>query len=153
MTAPAPPLPAPGEAPEQRPRPAPGLTGRIQWAGPVARPQFVDRLEAWVRAHRTVLLALGVPLLLVIVATAWNLQGWPGRVDEDEGTYVAEAWSMIYEHHLAPYTYWYDHPPLGWAQLAAYIWLTDGFARYSSSIEVGREFMLLVAVASAVLVY
>jgi 4-amino-4-deoxy-L-arabinose transferase-like glycosyltransferase len=121
--------------------------------GQIARPQFVDRLEAWVRAHRTVLLSLGIPLVLVIVATAWNLQGWPGRADEDEGTYVAEAWAMIYEHHLAPYTYWYDHPPLGWAQLAGYIWLTDGFARYSSSIEVGREFMLLVAVASSVLIY
>ena len=103
--------------------------------------------------HRTSLLSLGIPLVLVIVATAWNLQGWPGRVDEDEGTYVAEAWAMIFEHHLAPYTYWYDHPPLGWAQLAGYIWLTDGFARYSSSIEVGREFMLLVAVASSVLIY
>lgn len=103
--------------------------------------------------HRTTLLALAIPLLLVIVATAWNLQGWPGRVDEDEGTYVAEAWAIIYEHHLAPYTYWYDHPPLGWAQLAAYIWLTDGFARYASSIEVGREFMLLVTAASSVLIY
>jgi 4-amino-4-deoxy-L-arabinose transferase-like glycosyltransferase len=113
----------------------------------------VDRLEAWVRAHRTVLLSLGIPLALVIAATAWNLQGWPGRVDEDEGTYVAEAWAMISEHHLAPYTYWYDHPPLGWAQLAGYSWLTDGFARYASSIEVGREFMLLVTIASSVLIY
>ena len=116
-------------------------------------PQFVDRLAAWVRAHRTVLLSLGIPLALVIAATAWNLQGWPGRVDEDEGTYVAEAWAMIYEHHLAPYTYWYDHPPLGWAQIAGYSWLTDGFTRYASSIEVGRELMLLVTVASSVLLY
>src|SRR3984957_3051596 len=106
-----------------------------------------------IRRHRTVLLSLGIPLVLVLVATAWNLQGWPGRVDEDEGTYVAEAWAIIYEHHLAPYTYWYDHPPLGWGQLAAYIWLTDGFARYSSSVEIGREFMLVVTGASSVLVY
>jgi 4-amino-4-deoxy-L-arabinose transferase-like glycosyltransferase len=104
-------------------------------------------------SRRTVLLSLGIPLVLVIVATAWNLQGWPGRVDEDEGTYVAEAWAIIYEHHLAPYTYWYDHPPLGWGQLAGYIWLTDGFARYSSSVEIGREFMLVVTGASSVLVY
>ena len=116
-------------------------------------PPLGERQRAWLRAHRTILLTLGIPLLLVIVATAWNLQGWPGRVDEDEGTYVAEAWAMIYEHHLAPYTYWYDHPPLGWAQLAVYIWLTDGLARYASAVEIGREFMLLVTVASSVLIY
>ena len=110
------------------------------------RPLLPDRLEAWVRAHRTVLLSLGIPLALVIAATAWNLQGWPGRADEDEGTYVAEAWAIICEHQLAPYTYWYDHPPLGWAQLAGYIWLTDGFARYSSSIEIR---MLLATATSS----
>ena len=123
------------------------------WTYGRARSPLASRLEAWVRAHRTILLSLGIPLVLVIVATAWNLQGWPGRADEDEGTYVAEAWAILYEHHLAPYTYWYDHPPLGWAQLAGYIWLTDGFARYSSSIGVGREFMLLVAGASSILIY
>src|SRR6202034_1101650 len=52
-----------------------------------------------------------------------------------------------------PTPYWYAPPPLGWGQLAAYIWLTDGFARYSSSVEIGREFMLVVTGASSVLVY
>jgi 4-amino-4-deoxy-L-arabinose transferase-like glycosyltransferase len=111
------------------------------------------RLRGWVAGHRAPLIALGVPLILVTVATAWNLLGWPGRVDEDEGTYVAEAWAMLDPHHLASYTYWYDHPPLGWAQLAGYIWLTDGFARYPSAVDVGREFMLFVTVASCVLLY
>ncbi len=110
-------------------------------------------LVTWIREHRATLLALGIPLVLVTAATAWNLQGWPGRVDDDEGTYVAEAWGMIYQHHLANYTYWYDHPPLGWAQLAAYIWLTDGFARYATAVDVGREFMLLITMASSVLLY
>jgi 4-amino-4-deoxy-L-arabinose transferase-like glycosyltransferase len=144
--------PAPAEAPEEpSDGPAPGPAGRT-YRQP-AWPAFAGRLQAWVRAHRAVLPSLGIPLALVVAATAWNLQGWPGRVDEDEGTYVAEAWAIVYEHHLAPYTYWYDHPPLGWAQLAGYIWLTHGFGRYSSSIEVGREFMLLVAVASSILIY
>ena len=154
MSAAASTRPAPDEAAEEScGGPPASLAGSVQLYGPTARPQFVDRLEGWVRVHRTVLLSLGIPLALVIAATAWNLQGWPGRVDEDEGTYVAEAWAMLYEHHLAPYTYWYDHPPLGWAQIALYSWLTDGFARYASSIEVGRELMLLVAAASSVLLY
>jgi len=118
-----------------------------------ARTLGVDRPKAWARAHKASLIALGIALVLVCVATAWNLQGRPGRVDEDEGTYVAEAWGMLSEHHLANYTYWYDHPPLGWAQLAAYIWLTDGFARYPSAVMVGREFMLVVTLASSVLLF
>ncbi|HEY5396594.1 MAG TPA: hypothetical protein VIL16_14480, partial [Trebonia sp.] len=95
MSAPASTRPAPDEAPEDPlDGPEAGPAGWMQTYG-YARPQFVDRLEAWVRAHRTVLLSLGIPLLLVIAATAWNLQGWPGRADEDEGTYVAEAWAII----------------------------------------------------------
>jgi len=111
------------------------------------------RVKAWFRLHRTSLVVLSRVLLAVGAATAWNLQGWPGRVDDDEGTYVAEAWAMIYEHHLSHYTYWYDHPPLGWAQLAAYIWLTDGIRRYPSAVMVGREFMLLLTLVSCVLLY
>ena len=153
MSAPTQTRPAPSQPTGPREARFRRLARRIREGGPGFRPHFAERLKAWVILHRTTLLALGIPLVLVIVATAWNLQGWPGRVDEDEGTYVAEAWAMVFEHHLAPYTYWYDHPPLGWAQLAAYIWLTDGFARYSSSIEVGREFMLLVTVTSSVLIY
>jgi 4-amino-4-deoxy-L-arabinose transferase-like glycosyltransferase len=129
------------------------LTRRLRAARDRVGAFLAARPRAWILGHRTLLLSLGIPLALVIAATAWNLQGWPGRVDEDEGTYVAEAWAMIFEHHLAPYTYWYDHPPLGWAQLAGYIWLTDGFGRYSSSIAVGRECMIMVTVASSVLVY
>jgi 4-amino-4-deoxy-L-arabinose transferase-like glycosyltransferase len=151
VSAPAQTRPAAHQAPERPDGRLRGLGRRIRAGRPGFRPSLAAR--TWVRRHRTTLLALGIPLALVIVATAWNLQGWPGRVDDDEGTYVAQAWAMIYEHHLAPYTYWYDHPPLGWALLAAYIWLTDGFARYSSSVEVGREFMLLVTVASSVLIY
>jgi hypothetical protein len=64
----------------------------------------VDRPKAWAQAHKPSLIALGIALVLVGVATAWNLQGWPGHVDEDEGTYVAEAWAMISEHHMANYT-------------------------------------------------
>ena len=111
------------------------------------------RFTAWAVPRRASLIALGVPLVLVTVAMAWNLMGWPGRVDEDEGTYVAEAWAMISPHHLANYTYWYDHPPLGWALLAGYLWLTDGLARYPTAVLAGREFMLLLTMVSCVLLF
>lgn len=61
-----------------------------------------------------------VPTLLVFVSAlvigAWNVTGSPVFQD-DEGTYVAQALA-VQRGDLAPYTYWYDHPPLGWIQLA-----------------------------------
>ena len=92
-------------------------------------------------------------LIFVAVVSGWNLQGWPGRVNDDEGIYVAEAWAMLVPHHISNYTYWYDHPFLGWAQLAGYIWLTDGFHRYSSAVMVGREFMWVINLVSCAILY
>ena len=42
------------------------------------------------------------------------------RAIDDEGVYVAQAWAIIIFTRLAPYTYWYDHPPLGWIQLSLF---------------------------------
>ena len=94
-------------------------------------------------------------LLLVVVglATAWNLEGFPGRVDDDEGTYVSQAWAIIYMHTLTHYSYWYDHPPLGWIQIAAFAWITDGFNRVADAVYVGREFMWCLTLVGCVLVY
>src|ERR1700722_10639206 len=92
-------------------------------------------------------------LVIVGLATAWNLEGWPGRVDDDEGTYVAQAWAIVYEHTLTHYSYWYDHPPLGWIQIAAFAWITDGFNRVAAAVFVGREFMWCLTLAGCVLLY
>ena len=111
------------------------------------------RSRRWWRAHWRSAAVL-VPVLTVAgVVTGWNLQGWPGRVDDDEGTYVAEAWAMLYQHHLSHYTYWYDHPPLGWAQIALFGWLTDSFHRVSSAVMLGREFMWCLTLAGCVLLF
>lgn len=41
----------------------------------------------------------------------------PAPTDE-EGTYVSQAWALLHLDKLAPYTYWYDHPPFGWMTIA-----------------------------------
>ncbi|MEU7867444.1 glycosyltransferase family 39 protein [Dactylosporangium sp. NPDC049140] len=94
------------------------------------------------------------PLLVVAgLVNGWNLHGWPGRINDDEGTYVDQAWAMLDHGALAHYTYWYDHPFLGWAIIAGYAGLTDGFDRAPSGVMVGREVMLIAALVSCALLW
>jgi 4-amino-4-deoxy-L-arabinose transferase-like glycosyltransferase len=112
------------------------------------------RMRAWYLRHRKTLVIL-VPILVVVgAANAWNLQGWPLYHNDDEGTYVAQAWAMMQSHHhLAHYTYWYDHTPGGWALMAAYFWMTGALHRYPLAVMAGREFMWLVNLLACVFLY
>jgi 4-amino-4-deoxy-L-arabinose transferase-like glycosyltransferase len=110
-------------------------------------------VRPWLVRHRASLLLLSGATAVVGAAMAWNLQGYPGRADDDEGTYVSRAWAMLQEHHLSNYTYFWDHPFFGWAQIAAWARLTDGFALNSRAVMAGREFMLAVTLVSCVLLY
>ncbi|GAA2396801.1 hypothetical protein GCM10010420_23160 [Streptomyces glaucosporus] len=88
---------------------------------------------------------------LVVAVQAWNLGGFPG-VGDDEGTYLAQAWAVRTGEGLAHYTYWYDHPPVGWLQLAALTWLPELLLPDLASVVAGRVVMLLPAAASCLLV-
>ncbi len=72
---------------------------------------------------------------------------------QDEGTYVAQAWSVFHLGQLAPYTYWYDHPPAGWIQLGWLAQIAGGLVSFPSAIEMGRFVMLLFQIASLALLY
>ncbi|GGF41469.1 ArnT family glycosyltransferase [Subtercola lobariae] len=81
-----------------------------------------------------------------------NITGAPQRID-DEGTYTAQAWAIDRLGSLTHYTYWYDHPPLGWIQIALYARLTNAFGRYDYAVFAAREFMVVVTMVSAVLLW
>jgi Dolichyl-phosphate-mannose-protein mannosyltransferase len=111
-------------------------------------PGLVERL----RAHRaSIALLLGL-LMVVAVAHATGMARAPQRVD-DEGTYVAQAWTVQHWRTLGHYTYWYDHPPLGWLLLAAWTTATGAFDRAATAVAAGREFMLVLQLVSAALLY
>ena len=144
MTATLPtPLAPAAHVPAQRPRPA--TTPPTRW----------QRLRG------------RLPLLLTLAATAvlfgWNLNGYPEYLNDDEGTYYAQAWAVLHGD-LAHYTYWYDHPPLGWLQLALFLkplqWVFHLFGQLSGSADevvpvmgAGRLFMTGIAVGTAAAVY
>jgi intracellular septation protein A len=81
-----------------------------------------------------------------------NMGGSPQRID-DEGTYTAQAWSIGAFGELTHYTYWYDHPPVGWIQLAAYTGLTGAFERYDVAVLAAREAMVFFTLVAVVLVW
>lgn len=103
-------------------------------------------------ATRRVDLILQLVLLVVAaVVVGTNLLRWPG-IQFDEGTYISYSWA-IQHGRLANYTYSYGHPPLGW--LLIFFWIEAGgfFGHAVFSIDHGREFMLLVCLASCSLLY
>lgn len=107
---------------------------------------------AWFRRHAASLGWLLPVLAVTVVVQAWNMSGTPQRID-DEGTYTAQAWAIAHLGEITHYTYWYDHPPLGWIQIAGYTSLTGAFARYPFAVEAGREAMVFFAAVSSILLF
>jgi intracellular septation protein A len=97
-----------------------------------------------------------VLLLMLLIPIGWftgrNMTGYPARF-EDEGTYVSQAWAILYRGTLAHYTYWWDHSSLAWIMLAGWMRLTDALDRYGSAITAGREFVWATNLVSCALLY
>ncbi|MFH9010406.1 ArnT family glycosyltransferase [Streptomyces sp. NPDC017943] len=134
------PAAASAKVPAQR-RPAPGTRAH-------RRPEPPSRL----RSSRPDLLLCGVLLLAILVVQGWNIADYPALSD-DEGTYLAQAWSVQQGDGLAHYTYWYDHPPLGWIQIALLTWIPALISPESMTVGTMRAAMLVISGISAVLVY
>ncbi|MFC5720169.1 ArnT family glycosyltransferase [Streptomyces gamaensis] len=97
-------------------------------------------------------LLCGALLCAVLCVQGWNITGYP-NLSDDEGTYLAQAWAVQQGRGLAHYTYWYDHPPLGWLQLAAVTWLPSVVSPELFTVAPMRWAMLAVSAAGAVLCY
>src|SRR5438552_3287778 len=109
-------------------------------------------VRRWLAARRTSLVWLAPVLGVVGAVHALGMASYPAFSD-DEGTYMAQAWAVQAHHALSPYTYWYDHPPLGWMLLAGWNALVGGFEHAPSDVVIGRQAMLVVNLVSCVLVF
>lgn len=89
-------------------------------------------------------------LVLVVIAHLVNVWGWPVFGD-DEGTYTAQAWAILHGK-LAHYTYWYDHPPAGWIQLAGWLSLPQ-LLGIGPTVATARIVMVGYAAVTAYLIY
>ncbi|HSV66234.1 MAG TPA: glycosyltransferase family 39 protein [Mycobacteriales bacterium] len=124
------------------PRPAP----------PDPRRGLVRRVAGWLLGHKVDVALVTVLTLVGALVHAIGMTGSPARFD-DEGTYTAYAWAVQNWHTLGHYTYWYAHPPLGWLQISAWTWVTDGFDRAPYAVAAVRELMFVAKLVSIVLLY
>ena len=119
---------------------------------PVRNAASFSGVRGWFRIHAASLGWLLPVLAVTVTVQLWNMSGTPQRID-DEGTYTAQAWALTNLGEITHYTYWYDHPPLGWVQIAAYTSVTGAFARYPFAVEAGREAMVFFAAVSSLLLF
>jgi 4-amino-4-deoxy-L-arabinose transferase-like glycosyltransferase len=110
-------------------------------------------LVAFVIAHRAALL-IGTSILVVCgLVHGIGFDGYPGRINDDEGTYVAQAYAIDFHHSIAPYTYTYDHPFGGWLLMAGVFWITGALHWATTAVTAGRLFMLGVHLVSCLFIY
>ncbi|MFA5828712.1 MAG: glycosyl hydrolase family 8 [Candidatus Shapirobacteria bacterium] len=97
--------------------------------------------------------AVAIVMAISLVSHGFNMFRFP-YYENDEGTYMSQAWSVLEQGSLAPYTYWYDHAPAGWLFLATWVKLTGGFFTFGTSVNSGRAFMLVLHLfTSGLLIY
>lgn len=86
-------------------------------------------------------------IFISLVFHAFNMFDFPYYHD-DEGTYMAQAWSLLNFGNLSHYTYWYDHSPVGWMLIALWTKFSGGFFTFGFSINSGRVLMLILQLFS-----
>ncbi len=109
------------------------------------------RLYQWFMQHREELWIAAI-LLVAVLAHGTGMFNYPSYLG-DEGIYMMQAWAVVKEGLLAPYTYDYGHAPLGWLQIAVWTLLTGGFHTFGAVINSGRMLMLIMQVGSTFLLY
>ena len=92
-------------------------------------------------------------ITIALVSHGYNMFHYPLYLG-DEGIYLEQAWAVVREGRLAPYTYFYDHAPAGWLFIALWEFLLPRhFLTFGMAINSGRVLMLLVDVGSVYFLY
>ena len=104
------------------------------------------------RKYRLKLAIIATVLLISGISHGYNMFNFP-YYENDEGVYMSQAWSLLTQGKLAPYTYRYDHAPAGWMLIALWVKLTGGFFTFGTSINSGRVLMLLLHLGTTFLLF
>lgn len=100
-------------------------------------------------------MSLFILLILLLVAGLsyqTNMFGFPAFLDA-EGTNIANAWAVIEQGTMTPYTYAYEESPLSNYLFAAWFLATDGFETFGFPVSSGRVLMFIFHMLSVALVF
>ena len=104
-------------------------------------------------ADRRATALLVLSLLTGLFTHGWRLTRYPLFIT-DEGIYVQQAWAIVREAKLSPYTYFYDHAPAGWLVMAGWAnILPQQFQTFGNEVGTVRVLMLIVHVVSTGLLF
>jgi 4-amino-4-deoxy-L-arabinose transferase-like glycosyltransferase len=112
----------------------------------------MPRALRMVLALRPEIFLVGAILLVAGLAHGINMMHFP-YPENDEATYMSQAWAVLNRGELAPYTYYYDHAPLGWLLIALWTLVTGGFFTFGTAVDSGRVLMLVLQLGSTLLLY
>lgn len=99
------------------------------------------------------LLLIGILLTIAAIAHGVNMLHFP-YFENDEATYVSQAWAFIHTGKLTPYTYTYDHAPFGWMFLGLWFLLTGGLTTFGHNPLIsGRIFIFILSLFSVLFLY
>lgn len=118
----------------------------------------VDKKAVDEPIHRPALGVAGQALLLFSLVSGaithgWHLFQYPLYIT-DEGIYMEQAWSVLREGKLEPYTYFYDHAPAGWLLISGWVSILPfQFQTFGNAINTGRVLMLILHIISIYLLF
>jgi hypothetical protein len=106
----------------------------------------------FLRKNSVIFCLLVAVILISGVSHGYNMFRFP-YYEDDEGTYMSQAWAVSTLHSFSPTVYTYDHSPLGWVIIAAWTMVSGGFFSFGPSVNSGRVLMLILHILSAVLLF
>lgn len=118
----------------------------------LSRKGIGSRMWGWAKTHSHSLDIL-VPLLVLAAIVDYFTLAVNLGTNDDPGTYTAQAWAMLNMGEVAHNTYWYDHPFVGWLQIAIYALGTNGYGRSETDVLMASELMAIMQLISCVLIY
>ena len=114
--------------------------------------KIVSRIKTFIEEFgRVEILFFFIVMGLIYYTHSVNLFNYPAFMS-DEGTYMSQAWAITNLNKLAPYTYWYDHSPLGWMVIAFFSQILGGYNRFGDAISTGRVIMLFMHLVSSTMI-